>query len=150
MKLIRLLLQATIFLLASPAFAGEFHIAPVSIDFDNQSAEGNLIAARFSDNPHERIGCAVGNGVRSPFGDSGPYAYCEASLTDSKFPDAFCITDDHVMIDTIASINTFSYVYFMWQVERKKGDEINVCTHITVATRSVHIPSVLKPADFPE
>jgi len=135
MKFIQLLLTATMVLLSSLAFAGEFKIAPVTIDLDNQWAEGNLIAARFSKNPHERIGCAVGNGVKSPFGDNGAYAYCEAALRPKL--KAFCASDDPSMIDTIASINIFSYVYFEW-----KDD---VCTHVTVATRSIHIPSALKP-----
>ena len=130
MKIIQLLLTATILLLASHAYAGEFQIAPVKIDFDNQEAQGNLIAARFSRNEEERIGCAVGNG------DKVHYAYCEASLGNGK--DAFCITYDPAMIDTIASINTLSFVYFKW-------DNSETCTHVTVATRSIHIPEKLKP-----
>ena len=133
MKLIKLLLVAAMLLLSSQTFAGEFHVALVEIDFDNQQAQGNLIAARFSENDEERIGCALGNG------DGRPYAYCEASLGAGN--DAFCITYDAAMIDTIASINTFSFVYFKW--EHKVGEDL--CRHVTVATRSIHIPSRLKP-----
>ena len=140
MKLIKLLLPAILILLCSQAIAGEFHVAPVSIDFENQQAQGNLIAARASENPHERIGCAVGSGAYSPFGDGRQYAYCEASLTDSPGFDALCVTDDAAMIDTIASINTFSFVFFQWE----HGDSFNVCTHVTVATRSVHIPQKIE------
>lgn len=134
MKSIQLLLS-TLMLLSSLAFAGEFHVAPVTIvvDGDAGRASGNLIAARFSENDEERIGCAVGNG------DVGHYAYCEASLGQGN--DALCITYDPAMIDTIASINTFSFVYFEWKFD---GTE-NICTHVTVATRSIHIPSKLKP-----
>ena len=140
MKIIQLLLPAAILLLSSHVYAGEFQIAPVEIDFDNQWAEGNLIAARFSKNEEERIGCAVGNGVRSPGHPAKDhYAYCEASLGNGV--DAFCITYDAAMIDTIASINTLSYVYFEW--ENRSGD--NRCTHVTVATRSIHIPERFKP-----
>jgi hypothetical protein len=137
MKIIQLLLPAAILLLSSHAYAGEFHIAPVEIDFNAQSAQGNLIAARFSKNEEERIGCAVGNGVQSlghPTNDH--YAYCEASLGNGV--NAYCITYDPAMIDTIASINTLSFVYFEWS-----GD--GLCTHVTVATRSIHIPEKLKP-----
>ena len=116
MKSIQLLLS-TLMLLSSLAFAGEFHVAPVTIvvDGDAGRASGNLIAARFSEN------------------------YCEASLGQGN--DALCITYDPAMIDTIASINTFSFVYFEWKFD---GTE-NICTHVTVATRSIHIPSKLKP-----
>ena len=130
MKIIQLLLAAAMLLLSSHAYAGAFQIAPVKIDLDNREAEGNLIAARFSRNEEERIGCAVGHrgGVH--------YAYCEASLGSGI--DAFCVTYDPAMIDTIASINTFSFVNFAW-------DKENVCTDVTVATRSIHIPEKLKP-----
>ena len=134
MKIIQLLLTAAILLLSSHAYAGKFQIAPVEIDFTAQKAQGNLIAARFSKNEEERIGCAVGNN------DKVHYAYCEASLGNEK--DAFCITDDPAMIDTIASINTFSFVYFEWKYD-ELGDA--VCSHVTVATRSIHIPEKLKP-----
>ena len=130
MKIIRLLLPAAILLLSSYAYAGEFKIAPVEIDFTNQVAQGNLIAARFSKNEEERIGCAVG------YGEKGHYAYCEASLGNGK--EAICFTYDPAIIDTIASINTFSFVYFQW-------DKNESCTHVTVATRSIHIPEKLKP-----
>ena len=140
MKFIQLLLTASMLLLSSHNFAGEFQVAPVEIDFDKRVAKGNLIAARFSSNNEERIGCAVGNGVQSPHHpDSDHYAYCEASLGDGL--DAYCITYDAVMIDTIASINTFSFVYFEW--EHEAGEDL--CTHVTVATRSIHIPAKLKP-----
>ena len=140
MKFIRLLLPAAILLLSSHAYAGEFQIAPVEIDFDNQTAQGNLIAARFSKNEEERIGCAVGNGVLSPGApDNHNYAYCEASLGNGV--DAYCITFDPAMINTIASINTLSFVYFRW--EHLGGYQ--QCTHVTVATRSIHIPDKLKP-----
>ena len=140
MKILQLLLPAAIMLLSSLAYAGEFQIAPVEIDFDNQAAQGNLIAARFSKNDAERIGCAVGNGVLSPGQPDNPhYAYCEASLGNGV--DTYCITYDAAMIDTIASINTLSFVYFKW--EYLSGEQ--VCTHVTVATRSIHIPDKLKP-----
>jgi hypothetical protein len=45
MKLIQLLLPAAMLLLSSHAFAGEFKVARVDIDFGEQVAEGNLIAA---------------------------------------------------------------------------------------------------------
>lgn len=140
MKLIKLLLPAVLMLICSQAFGGAFQVAPVSIDFDNQQAEGNLVAARASENPYERIGCAVGSGTESPFGDGRQYAYCEASLTDNPGFDAWCLTDDAAMIDTIASINTFSFVYFQWD----DGPGYKVCTHVTVATRSIHIPQKIK------
>ena len=140
MKIIRLLLPAAILLLSSHALAGEFQIAPVEIDFDKQEAQGNLIAARFSKNEEERIGCAVGNGVLSPGQpDNDHYAYCEASLGNGV--DAYCLTYDAAMIDTISSINTFSFVFFKWEFL----GGYNYCTHVTVATRSIHIPEKLKP-----
>jgi hypothetical protein len=128
MKLFQLLLATALLLVCTHGFAGAFNPAPVAIDLDGQVAEGNLIAARFSANEAERIGCAAGYG-------NGHYAYCEASLGDGI--DAFCITHDPVMIDTIASINTFSYVYFQW-------DDEGICTHVTVATRSIHIPEKIE------
>ena len=140
MKLIQLLLPASMLLLSSLAFAGEFKVAPVSIDFDEQVAEGNLIAARASESPHERIGCGVGAGYVL-----GHYANCEA--TDATNNHITCITDEPEMIDTIASINTFSYVYFTWGAVDGKGappDGYEWCRHVTVATRSIHIPEKIE------
>ena len=138
MNSVRLLLSAAILLVSSFAYAGAFKIAPVTI-FDNGetgNAGGNLIAARFSDNEYERIGCAVASG------DNGPYAYCEASLDADDDGGVYCITYDASMINAIASINTLSYVYFEWKFD---GVNKNLCTHVTVATRSIHIPSKFKP-----
>jgi len=141
MKVSQLLLLAVTLLLSSYAFAGEFQIAPVEIDSDNQWAQGNLIAARFSKNEEERIGCAVGNGRLSPgHPDRDHYAYCEASLGNGV--DAYCITYDTAMIDTIAGINTLSFVFFQWE---NGLDGMSYCTHVTVATRSIHISDKLKP-----
>ena len=140
MKIVQLLVTAAILLLSSHAYAGEFQYSPVKIDLENYVAQGNLLAARFSKNEEERIGCAVGSGVLSPgLPDNPHYAYCEASLGNGV--DALCITYDPEMIDTIASINAFSFVYFQW--EYLKG--YPQCTHVTVATRSIHIPEKLKP-----
>ena len=136
MKLLQSLVPAVLLLVCAQAFAGAYNAAPVYIDIEEQWAEGNLIAARFSDNDAERIGCAVGNGVLSPDPANAHYAYCEASLVAGE--SVSCLTYDPAMIDTIASINSFSYVYFRWNDE-------GMCTHVTVATRSTHIPGKLKP-----
>lgn len=132
MKLIRLLLSATL-LLSFTAYAGLFKIDPVTIVGDEEAgrASGNLIAARFSENEYERIGCAVA------YREDKQFAYCEASLEPGDESGVYCVTEDPVVIDTIASINTFSYVYFAW--------ESGKCTEVTVATRSIHIPAKLKP-----
>ena len=139
MKLMQLLLPAALLLLSSHAFAGEFRIAPVTINEAHSWAEGNLIAARFSESDLERIGCAVGNGVEH-------YAYCEAK--DAEGLVAACLTDDPAMIETIASINTFSYVYFAWEGDIWIGrpQPMPKCEHVTIATRSIHIPAKLKPS----
>ena len=137
MKLAKLLLPALLPLLCSQAFAGAFNVAPVSIDFENQTASGNLIAARASESPHERIGCAVGYGNLV-----GHFAYCEA--TDADDNDIACITYDAGMIDTIASINTFSFVFFRWEEGHSLPPGFELCTRVTVATRSIHIPQKFK------
>lgn len=137
MKPIRFLLPAVMLLLSASAFSGAFQVAPVMIDAVNGKAEGNLIAARFSASESERIGCAVGYGAQH-------YAYCEA--TDADGVVAGCITGDPVMIETIASINTFSFVYFTWAGDKWDGwpDPMPECTHVTVATRSTHIPEKIE------
>jgi hypothetical protein len=136
MKLVRLLLPAAM-LLSSLAVAGEFNVAQVSIDFTNKTAQGNLVAARFSSNDVERIGCAVG------YGNSvGHFAYCEA--TDAHDNDIACITYDAGMIDTIASINTFSFVFFRWEEGHSLPPGFELCTRVTVATRSTHIPEKIE------
>lgn len=134
MKVARLLLAAAMLLMSSFAFAGAFEIAPVTINDFGATGEayGNLLGARFSDNDNEWIGCAVA------YGDDGPYAYCEASLVADDDGNVYCVTEDSSMIDMIASINIFSYVYFRW-------DSAGDCTHVTVATRSLYIPQKLKP-----
>ena len=140
MKLIQLLLPAAMLLLSSHAIAGEFNVARVDIDFGEQVAEGNLIAARASNNQYERIGCGVGAGYVL-----GHYANCEA--TDATNNHIQCITDEPEMIDTIASINTYSYVYFTWGTVDGKGDPpdgYEWCRHVTFATRSVHIPEKIE------
>jgi hypothetical protein len=137
MKTLILFMAAAMLLLSSQTFAGAFHVAPVEIDFDKKTARGNLIAARASESPHERIGCAVGYGYLL-----GHYAYCEA--TDADENAIKCITYDPDMIDTIASINTFSFVYYAWEEGHSVPEGFELCTHVTVATRSIHIPEKIE------
>ena len=142
MKTLTLCAAATMLLLSSSVFSGAFSAGGVVIAGGSDgNARGTLSAVRASDNDVERIGCAIGYGyVR------GHYAYCEA--TDADGIVAGCITDDVDMINTIASINTFSFVYFEWDGEQREPGELQsdwpTCAHVTVATRSTHIPEKIK------
>ena len=139
MKLIRLLLQAVLLLLSTSAFAGEYKADPVFIDNENHIAGGNLYETRFTGGELERIGCALGSGNR------GTYGYCSAN---DGFTTVGCLTYDQKILNVIASINTFSFVFFEWgsKYEATIGDVTHYdCLHVTIATRSTHIPDVLAP-----
>lgn len=143
MKFFRLLLPAALLVLCTNALAGEYKASPVFVDLNEQKAGGNLYETRFTGNTEDRIGCALGSGVR------GTYAYCEAfDGTDV----AACLTYDQKIIDVIASINTFSWVYFEWGdkifEQDGTGIEFYECNHVTVATRSTHIPRVLERTGY--
>lgn len=141
MKLVKLLLPAALLLLSIDGFAGQYKADPVYIDLEQQVATGSLYATRFSSNSDERIGCAVANGD-----ERGLFGYCEAKYFDPDSAEllaADCFTYDDKMIEAIQSINTYSFVYFTWERQNRKGFDDNVCTNVTVATRSTHIPDAM-------
>lgn len=140
MKPFRLVLPAVLLLLCCNAFAGAYNGIPVFInDQVEHVAGGNLYATRFETDGNEYIGCALGSGTR------GTYGYCTAFDGSTEVG---CVTYDQKILNVIASINTFSWVYFEWgnKFEGYIGGVVMYeCLHVTIATRSNHIPDVLAP-----
>jgi hypothetical protein len=140
MKFIQLLLPAAMMLLSSGALAGEYKADPVLIDDATHTAGGNLYEARFRiEGGNELIGCALGSGTR------GTYGYCSAHDGSQTVG---CLTYDQKILNVIASINTFSFIFFEWgdRYEATIGEITHYdCLHVTVATRSTHIPDIFAP-----
>ena len=132
MKLTRVLLTACLSLISATAMAGKSQPAPVTIDLVNRVASGDMVAARFSSNEEELIGC----GVRY-YEDAGgaiTYAFCQARLDASETGLILCSTFNTELIEAIQSISAFSFVTFSW-------NEDNECTRIGNSSQSMYIPN---------
>lgn len=114
----------------STASAGSTSEVPVTIDTENSIAYGNMVSARFSDNPDEIIGCGVRHYA---FADGTEYSwgFCQARVEPGVVK--LCSTTNPVLLDKMSNINDFSYISFGW-------DENDECTNVGFSTQSQYIP----------
>ncbi|MCW8856413.1 MAG: hypothetical protein OQJ95_03545 [Kangiella sp.] len=117
-------------LCATSANAGSTSEVPVTIDTENSIAFGNMVTARFSDNPDEIIGCGVRHYA---FADGTEYSwgFCQARVEPGVLQ--LCSTTNPVLLDKMSNINDFSYISFGW-------DENDECTNVGFSTQSQYIP----------
>jgi hypothetical protein len=115
-------------LVCTVAAAGYVQPAPVTIDFTNRVAQGDLLTARNSKNKFEFIGC----GVRYDL--TGAYMFCQAGLgPDPATEQIVCFSDNPNLLDAAKSISAFSYIRFVW-------DQSGNCTEIGNSTNSFYLP----------
>jgi hypothetical protein len=132
MKIKSIIIATAVFILSNSAFAGLTQPAPVDIDLVNRIASGDMVTARFSDNPDEFIGCGsrrIGTGVGAI-----SFAFCQARLAPGVDGLAFCNTLDEELVKAINSIADFSFVTFSWNVDGE-------CTRIGNSTQSFYLPN---------
>jgi hypothetical protein len=130
------------------AFAGAFVNDPVRVqifldpDNDFYYVAGGLIAARFSDNDVEAIGCGVWR-----FDDGGGWGFCQA--TDANGQKYGCGTYNLEMLQSIDTLAENSFINFYArdadtitnpeeQMFLDRGFD-GVCTMIRVSTQSQYI-----------
>jgi hypothetical protein len=127
MKLIvRGALLVVLFAIASVGHAGRRYIYEISV-FQGSSfgyGGGSLVDARGSTDSIQSMGCYT----------NGTSAGCTAVNKDGVA--GSCFTVDPIMIDTIESISSESYVYFQW-------DKSGYCYFVSVTNGSQFKPSAL-------
>jgi len=94
-------------------------------------AQGNMVAARYSDNDVEEIGW----GIRiSAVGTS--FGFCQATTADGE--NVVCLTTDPVLIDAIDFVDDYSFILYEWTEDLTLGNF--TCTSIGVSTQSYYLP----------
>lgn len=136
MKLNQLLLGAALALVGGVAAGGAYRPVPLTIDFENRVALGDMYSARLSGNPGAYIGCGIRNSAGVTF------AFCQANLgplpEDGSAPESVsCFTEDPSAIATIGALDDFSWISFRW-------DENDECTSVSNSTQSFYLPDFFK------
>lgn len=132
MKLKQVLSGAALVLVGGVAVAGRYSPAPLTIDYDNRVATGDMYTARLSGNPDAFIGC----GIRSP-APGYTYAFCQASESPGDDQLAQCFTEDPAHVAAVAAMDDFSYIQFAWDAD-------NNCTSVGNSTQSFYLPEFYK------
>lgn len=128
MKLRHLVPAAALSVLATVASAGFVQPAPVTIDFTNRVATGDMYTARNSVNAFEFIGC----GVR--YNSAGlTSAFCQAGLGEADSQKITCFTTNPALVEALRAISAFSFITFSWDADGN-------CTRIGVSTQSFYLP----------
>jgi len=115
------------------ALAGEVQPAPVTIDWDNMNARGDMLTARESDDPTALIGC----GVRhfDVGGGSYEFGFCQAKVAGEAIT---CFTENPGLLQAVHSLGDYSYIQFSWDEVPNLADA--VCTRIGSSTQSFYLP----------
>jgi hypothetical protein len=131
MKIKQVVVGTMLALVGGVAGAGLYNPFPLTIDFDNKVANGDMYSARLSDNPDAYIGC----GIRSFAGFA--FGFCQAQIGPADDQDAFCSTEDPAHIATIGALDDFSWISFRW-------DDNGNCTSVGNSTQSFYLPEFFK------
>ena len=120
-------------LVATVALGGLVQPAPVIVDLDNMTAQGDMVTARYSKNDTEFIGCGVRH-LDDGAGGVFPFGFCQAEDADGDA--IICVTFNVGLIDAIRGSSDFSFLTFDW-------DEEKTCTRIGFSTQSFYLPKKL-------
>ena len=137
MKLRYVLSIAVLSLIASVVYAGTALVSDVDVNLDDRRATGQMVAARYSDNDVEFIGCGTRN-FDDGAGGVTSFAFCQAR--DIEGDQFACLTTNVGLIDSVEAINDFSFIDFRWNED---GD----CTAMGFSTQSFLLPEGLDRND---
>jgi hypothetical protein len=133
MKMKQMISIVGLLLGSAAAMAGRVQPAPVEVTMNEDGsgyAWGDLVTARYSENDFEVIGCGV---RRFADGDDVTLlGFCQATSADNVR--VACFTDDPRLIDSLASLNVYSYISFSWDADQ-------ACTSIGNSTNSFYLPA---------
>lgn len=132
MKLKQVAFGAVLALVGGVAAAGSYTPAPLTIDFDNHVATGDMYTARLTGKPGDFIGC----GIRSP-APGYTFAFCQARLGPADDQLVRCFTEDPAHVATIGAMDDFSYILFRWDADGN-------CTSVGNSTQSFYLPEFFK------
>ena len=132
MKFQKAMVGTALMLIGGVAVGGTYSPAPVTIDWDNQVATGDMYTARLSENPDAFIGC----GIRSP-APGYTFAFCQARLGPADDQLAQCFTEDPAHVAAVGAMDDFSWVSFRWDADGN-------CLSVGNSTQSFYLPQFFK------
>jgi len=133
MKTKHVISAAALTLVSAVASAGLYQPRPVTLDFTNRFADGDMLTARDSLNPGDFIGC----GIRAQSGFA--WGFCQAGHSQVEGDFFTCYTEDPEMLDAIKALDDFSYILFRWDVDGN-------CTYVGNSTQSLYVPDLKSKA----
>lgn len=125
------------------AFSGFKSTKPVTIDFENRVASGDMYTARSTEDNNLLIGC----GVTAYETGGSTWVWCQAGDPNAKIPNSpevpfvGCWTNDPQMMEAFRLISAYSYVNFEWNDDAPENDPFwNTCSKIYISTQSQYLP----------
>jgi hypothetical protein len=120
-------------LFSATAFAGLSQPAPVSVDLDNQFANGDMQTAATDKNDAVYIGCGTRN---ADDGQGGVFKFAFCQAEDAEGDVAVCFTENPDLVDAVRAISDYSYISFAWSDD---GAGNLTCASIGLSTQSFYL-----------
>lgn len=145
MKVVAATMMAFFLVFSMSAFSGYGSSLPVTVDFDNRVAAGDMYSTRSEEGANWMIGC--GSIVDETTGAS--YIYCQAGDNDAQNPNdpespwVGCTSTNPDMIRMVGSLSSYSYISFEWYDDDPYGDPWwHTCSKIQTSTQSQYVPLI--------
>ena len=135
MKARYVLISAILAIFSSIAVAGYVQPVPVSVDFDRNTAQGDMFTARTAANDVEFIGCGIrhtDDGVNEHL-----FGFCQASDADANR--ILCTTQTESLLETIRSSAAYSFITFSWVEDDTEYGGFD-CTRVGFSNQSFYLP----------
>ena len=144
MRLISSVVVTAALLFSVTAFSGQSALIPVTIDWDNRVASGNMLGARSTANDVEHIGCGrivsdfnFGTAERPLYN----YGFCQAVNAEDEI--VICLTEDPEMLEVLTTISSHSFIRFGFYEEELYPGNYE-CSFLYVSSQSRYIPIPLQ------
>lgn len=133
-KMKYLVSMAVLTLLAGLASAGLKQPAPVTVDLDNMTAQGDQNTARIAADDVSFIGCGIRVFDDGMF--SNAFGFCQAG--DSEENSVTCFTQNPNLLQAIGRTSDFAFITFSWRDDGFGGAE---CIRVGSSTQSFYLPN---------
>jgi len=139
MRKLTYIVTGLVALASSAALAGTVQPQKVIADEVNNTASGDQVTARYSDNKVEYIGCGIRK-ISDGAGGFLHFGFCQARDRDEV--EVRCFSQDAELLDTISSSADYGFITFSWNDPEEKDGSAE-CTRIGFSNQSFYLPTGL-------
>jgi hypothetical protein len=130
-----LIFAAALALVWGSAYAGLAQPAIVTIDMDNQLAQGDQLAARTAKDDTSFIGCGTRH-FDDGMGNSFRFGFCQAGDADGNA--VTCFTQNPNLLDEMRANSSNAFITFSWDDD---GAGNLTCNRVGFSTQSFYLPN---------